>query len=381
MSDAPSQMPAGSAAEVAHLGRWRRHSHMAIAAGLVMILAAGAVVIALRDPFRGTGQASIPVASSEYPTSLYTVTRQTLTSQTPVDATLGYAGSYTVTGQGGGTLTWLPAVGQVISQGGVVYRIDNGTPVFLLYGSVPLWRALSEGLSGADVQQLNADLVALGYASKSELAPDSGYFSAQTADALYLLQARLGLTPTGTLPMSQAVFEPSAIRVTTVSGSLGGPASGQVLQGTSDQRIVTVPLETTEESGVQLGDKVTITLPDGQATQGVISSIGTVATTPSSGGTPTITVDVTPSDPAAAGNLDQAPVQVSITTSTAADALVVPVDALLAEPGGYAVEEATAHGGRRLLPVTLGLFDDADGLVQVAGSGLAAGQHVVVPQL
>jgi hypothetical protein len=29
----------------------------------------------------------------------------------------------------------------------------------------------------------------------------------------------------------------------------------------------------------------------------------------------------------------------------------------------------------------LGLFDDADGLVQVIGSGLAAGQQVVVPNL
>jgi len=380
MSAAPPQAPAGAAAEIARTGRRRHRGQTAIAAGLAMILAVGGAVIALKDPFRASGQDSAPLASSEYPTSLYTVTRQTLTSQTPVDATLGYAGSYSVNGQGDGTLTWLPAVGQVISQGGVLYRVNNGTPVFLLYGLVPLWRALSEGLSGADVQQLNRDLVALGYASTSDLDPDSDYFSAQTADALYLLQARLGLTPTGSLAMGQAVFEPSAIRITAVSGSLGGPASGQVLQGTSDQRIVTVPLETTEESGVQQGDKVTITLPNGQTTPGVVTSIGTVATTPSSGGTPTITVDVTLSDPSATGNLDQAPVQVSITTSTATDALVVPVDALLAQPGGYAVEEATARG-RRLVPVALGLFDDADGMVQVTGTGLAAGQRVVVPAL
>jgi hypothetical protein len=31
--------------------------------------------------------------------------------------------------------------------------------------------------------------------------------------------------------------------------------------------------------------------------------------------------------------------------------------------------------------VTLGLFDDAEGKVQVSGSGLAAGQRVVVPKL
>jgi len=34
-----------------------------------------------------------------------------------------------------------------------------------------------------------------------------------------------------------------------------------------------------------------------------------------------------------------------------------------------------------LVPVTLGLFDDADGLVQVSGSQVSAGQRVVVPKL
>jgi hypothetical protein len=33
------------------------------------------------------------------------------------------------------------------------------------------------------------------------------------------------------------------------------------------------------------------------------------------------------------------------------------------------------------VPVTLGLFDDTQGLVQVTGSGLAAGQQVVVPKI
>jgi hypothetical protein len=31
------------------------------------------------------------------------------------------------------------------------------------------------------------------------------------------------------------------------------------------------------------------------------------------------------------------------------------------------------------VPVRLGLFDDAAGLVQVTGPGLAAGQRIVVP--
>jgi hypothetical protein len=92
-----------------------------------------------------------------------------------------------------------------------------------------------------------------------------------------------------------------------------------------------------------------------------------------------MTVDVTPSDPTATASWDQAPVQVGITTTSVPSALVVPVTALLAQSsGGYAVEVVSAAGTDHLVPVSLGLFDDADGLVQVTGSGLAAGQEVVV---
>src|SRR6202012_1386132 len=118
-----------------------------------------------------------------------------------------------------------------------------------------------------------------------------------------------------------------------------------------------------------------------------VSSVGTVATVPTSsagstgsGSAPTITVEVTLTDPKATGAPDQTPVTVAITNATVNNALVVPVDALLAlANGGYALEEIESNGSHQLVPVTLGLFDDADGLVQVTGSGVAAGQKIVVP--
>jgi hypothetical protein len=114
----------------------------------------------------------------------------------------------------------------------------------------------------------------------------------------------------------------------------------------------------------------------------VVSSVGTVATTPQGSTTPVITVGITPTDPAATGSLDQAPVEVSITTATVTNVLVVPVDALLATSGGgYAVEAVGTGGIHRLVPVSLGLFDDAAGAVQVSGPGLAVGQEIVVPAL
>ena len=354
----------------------RRRRRMLLTAAAAGVAAAG-VAIAVTAPFGGTapGQGA---AGNTASTSLAAIARQLLQSQTSVNATLGYAGSYNVAGHGSGTITWLPAAGQVIRHGQVLYRIDNGSPVFLLYGQVPAWRALSEGVRGADVGQLNRDLVALGYANRADVAAVGwNHFSWETKYALQKLQAHLGAKQTGTLPLGQAVFLPSAIRVTAVSASLGGPASGTVLQASSTRRVVTIALDTAQQAEVKAGDRVTITLPNGQTTPGVVSSVGKVAT---GGSTPTVTVLVTPTDPAATGTLDQAPVHVSITTASVKNALVVPVNALMARAsGGYAVEEISAGGRHHLVPVTLGLFDDAAGLVQVNGPGLAAGQHVVVP--
>jgi hypothetical protein len=371
--------------------RWRWVTAGAAAVGVG--LAAAAVAGAFGQP--GSSAAS---SDSVPHTGTATVTRQTLTAQTQVNATLADAGSYSLVNQATGTLTTLPATGQVVSQGQVAYRV-SGSPVVLLYGNVPAYRDLSEGLTGPDVTELNGDLVALGDATAAELDPHSDVFSFETAIALEKLQARLDVPVTGELALGQAVFAPGAIQVTGLAtGTLLGGAvvpGTAVLTATSTTPVVTVPLDAADQSEVRDGQKVTITLPAGQNTPGVVSQVSTVATaasssdssggsgsssSPGSGsGSPTITVLVTPADPKALGTLNQAPVEVTITTGSAADAVVVPVDALLAQAnGGYAVE--VVSGGRHhLVAVTPGLFDDAAGLVQVTGTTLALGQHVVVP--
>jgi multidrug efflux pump subunit AcrA (membrane-fusion protein) len=327
----------------------------------------------------GTGQGRPPPATEP-------VVREDVSSTTPVPATLGYAGSYTVRGQGG-VLTWLPPAGQVIRQGQVLYRVDNGSPVVLLYGPVPAWRMLDEGLTGADVTQLNHDLAALGYASGPDIsALGWDYYSWQTEYGVQRMESSLGVTsPPGSLPLGSVVFEPGAIRVTNVLGGLGGPGVGPVLAATSDRHVVTVPLSTAQETEVAVGDPVTITLPDGASTPGKISLVGTVASGPASSATIQVTVALT--HPSAAGTLDQAPVTVYITTaSSPGPVLAVPVAALLAQSakgdgevgGSYAVEVTGPGGTRRLVPVTAGIFDDDSGMVQVTGA-LMPGERVVVP--
>jgi multidrug efflux pump subunit AcrA (membrane-fusion protein) len=355
-----------------------------VAAGLAIVVVA-AVLGAGGAWYAGPFRSGRPPASGGNAPAPATraVTRQDIAATTPVNATLGYAGSYPVTGRGGGTLTWLPSTGQVVRQGQVLYKVDNGSPVvLLLYGRVPAWRALDEGVSGADMSQLNHDLVALGDASSSDIsAVGWDYFSWATKAGVEKLESALGVSsPSGSLPLGQVVFEPQALRVGQVTGSLGGPPSGPVLTATSDRHVVTVPLDVSQQSEVKAGDKVTVTLPDGTTTPGAVSSVGTVATTSQSEGgtTATIPVQVTLTDPQAAGTLDQAPVTVNITTATAKNVLVVPVTALLAQAsGGYDVEVTGPGGTRRYVPVRPGIFDDIDGLVQVTGA-LVPGQRVVV---
>jgi peptidoglycan hydrolase-like protein with peptidoglycan-binding domain len=368
-----------------------------------------AAVIVVGAMLALSGGKRAAAAGRPLPVGTARVEKRTLSALISQGGTLTYrarsdGSPYSVINNLHGTYTSLPMLGHVIHQGQALYRVDDA-PVVLLYGAAPAYRSLSPGASGPDVAELNADLVALGYAGATQLRPRSVFGSA-TATAVQKLQAALGMRRTGSLGLGQAVFEPVAVRVTSVPVALGGIAQpGEtVLQGTSTTRVVQVALEASQQTSMAVGNKVSITLPNNRTTAGVVSAVGAVATCPASSGAPpsssatqgtdscsssgsqssppTITVDVTPSDPRATGTWDQAPVQVGITTASVRGALVVPVTALVAQAsGGYSVEVVgnTGRGANRLVPVSLGLFDDADGLVQVTGPGLAVGQEVVVP--
>ena len=78
------------------------------------------------------------VSDNQYPTSLTTVTRGTLSSQLTAAGTLQYTTSggsdYTLVNQASGTFSKLPAAGDVFSRGQVLYRVSDD-PVILLCGT------------------------------------------------------------------------------------------------------------------------------------------------------------------------------------------------------------------------------------------------------
>jgi Putative peptidoglycan binding domain len=188
----------------------------------------------------GDGQPASAAQPSQVSTA--TIRRGELSATVSVAGMLTYAAQpdgspYSIIDRARGAYTKLPTIGQVIRQGQVLYRVDD-RPVVLLYGTTPAYRTLSSGMSGPDVAALNADLVALGYATPAQLSPTSASFRSATTTALEKLQAAVGLTRTGTLTLGRALFEPTAVRVTALSALLGGSAQpGQmVLEGTSTNR-------------------------------------------------------------------------------------------------------------------------------------------------
>jgi peptidoglycan hydrolase-like protein with peptidoglycan-binding domain len=261
--------------------------------------------------------------------------------------------------------------------------------VLLLCGTVPSYRGLDSGDAGKDVRQLNRNLHELGYDADAgvDIDPDDSDFTWQTEEALKKLQHDKGFDATGALDVDDAVFLPMSARISKVTGQLGGSASpgAQVAQATSDTLEVQVDLEASQQGEVKKGDRAQITLPGNKSVKGKVHRLGTVAQAPAGqdddAGAATLPAYISLDDPAKARGLDQAPVQVDVTTTGVKSALSVPVTALVGKSGGgFAVEVVRDGGQRELVAVELGLFDTANGRVEVEGD-LHEGDQVVVPSL
>jgi len=148
---------------------------------------------------------------------------------------------------------------------------------------------------------------------------------------------------------------------------------------------VQVDFDPSQQGPVETGDRAQITLPGNTTVTGKVVGFGRIAQAPagrdSSAADATIPTYISLDDPGKARGLDRAPVQVDVTTAGVESALSVPVTALVGKSGGgFAVEVVRAGGRRELVAVTVGVFDTADGRVQVEGD-LRAGDRVVVPSV
>lgn len=325
-----------------------------------------------------------------------------------------------------GTITETTEPGQLVEFGQVVANID-GNPVVALYGSVPQFRALDvDAESGADIEQLEANLVALGYDPNNTVAVD-GIFNESTGLMVERWETDLGLTtPDQIVDSGQVVFisGPSEVVSRTPVGSQVSP--GQSLLSTltlADSGFIVVtedeldaaeeiPLDavsTTIDTGVSedallavgrpiglwesalntialevdvdvidtfpVDRQVDVELPDGQVIGARVAVVSDVARTQQAGNASVTVVDVSiaPLDEIES-SFTAGPVTIRVEDETIVGATVVPVRSLVAlSDGGHAVDVE----GRGLVGVELGRFDD--GWVELTDGAVSPGDPVAVP--
>jgi hypothetical protein len=348
-----------------------------IVAGAAAVAAVGlgaSVALLLRGGHADTAGAQEP--SNATPPETTSVERTDLVRTQEVDGTLTYGERSELRAFDDGTVTSLPAVGSVIERGSGLWEVDGAGGPVLLYGARPMWRELSTSVSdGPDVQQLEENLVALGFADPAVLTVDED-FTAETARAVRRWQEARGVDETGRVGVGDVIFADGPVRVAGHVVDKGDPADGAVLEVTGTTRRVHVDLDASDSGLVATGAPVDVELPDGTTVDGTVAAIGTTAEVKEGDGGTAATLDVEIDLAADVDALDESPVEVSLVSSRDEDVLAVPVEALLAlAEGGYAVERVGADGSTQLIAVDLGAF--ADGMVEVTGE-LSAGDQVVV---
>jgi hypothetical protein len=188
------------------------------AALAIALLAAAGVAVAALALGGGAGDGGTPGQEDRVATA--PLKRRDLTSRQTFDGALGYAGEAPVIDRLSGTFTWLPEVGDAIRRGERLFEVDN-QPVLLMYGGVPAYRDLAEGVSnGPDVRQLESNLAALGF----DPGTVDDEFTWTTAAAVAEWQRSLDLKRTGEVELGRVVFLPGARRVTSLSVALGSSA-------------------------------------------------------------------------------------------------------------------------------------------------------------
>ncbi|MFI0449541.1 HlyD family efflux transporter periplasmic adaptor subunit [Actinomadura sp. 6N118] len=348
----------------------------AAAALVVAATGAGITVNATADGGGGDERRGAGAAMTTAP-----VERGDLSDSSSVQGTLGYGGERKLKAGAGGTVTWVKSPGSTVRLNGRLYELD-GRPVRLMYGTRPMYRTLKTGDEGPDVLQLEKNLSALGYS----LTVDQKY-TAATADAVRRWRKAHDDKAKGTVGPDAIVFAPGPVRVKSRDASAGdrvAPGSPVVTSSGAEQ-VVNLKLEVDQASTLRKGTKVTVELPGGRTARGAVRSIGTTAAKDGGGGEgggdegeAKVDVVIKLDDPRRAGGLDQAPVTVNITTQTSKDVLSVPVQALLALPGGGYGIRVVAPGTPRTVKVELGVF--GEGRVEVTGQGLNEGMKVEVPK-
>ena len=195
-------------------------------------------------------------------------------------------------------VTWLPKPGRVIERGRSLARIDE-RPMIAMYGPIPAYRAMVIGSTGRDVEQLEANLTALGYTGFTV----DETFTTATAAAVASWQSDVGVPATGSVPMGSIAFLPGPVQVGALAASVGDPVTPNtaLYPISSEGRVVQVVLDEDDRDLAIVNAPVRIDAGAAGTADGQVASVQAVASTETSGqgGSATsttylVTVDIDP---------------------------------------------------------------------------------------
>ena len=123
-----------------------------------------------------------------------------------------------------GTVTWMAEEGTTLEQGDVLMEV-NDEPVVVLYGDTPAYRTMRRNDEGTDVEQLEAAMVALGYVDDTDMTVD-GTFTWITQTVVTEWQEAIGAPEDGRVDFGEVIFVPGPFTLETVNVAVGAQVGG-----------------------------------------------------------------------------------------------------------------------------------------------------------
>jgi peptidoglycan hydrolase-like protein with peptidoglycan-binding domain len=338
-------------------------------AALVVVLAAGGAVA-----WAVTRGAS---ASQAQPLATATVQRRILTQTVDASFTLAKQDTSRLASPAAGTVTSVALTEGTALKGLIRLVGIDGTAIYGIPSSYPLYRNLAEGDDGPDVAALQRALKAAG----DDPGATDGDFGSGTAAALEAWQASHVLDETGRLDLASFVSYPPGSLVDSVAVEVGDRvgAGGQLATLAPRSSLAAeVDVSQLDIGKLKLGQAVQLIFDglDGATATGKVSDIAAAAEqTTSSAGTSTVVqyrVTVQPAGLPSGARADMTG-QASITTASRNNVLVVPSSAI----GGSAAAptvQVVQDGSTVPRPVVVGLVT-TDGTEIL--TGVHAGEQVV----
>jgi hypothetical protein len=261
-------------------------------------------------------------------------------------------------------------VGAAVGNGDVLYTIDS-QPTVALLGALPAWRTLSTAsTTGADIQQLEAALVSLGYDREGTVTVDTTFDSNSEA-MVKRWQTGLGVSVTGKVALGSVVFIPKTSTVASVAKKVGdavGDADDMLTLAGASQRII-IDVPSGDEQYFVPGLSVRLEGGGGGPVT-LLQSVSRISTA-------VVQAVIVPDTPIeGAGN--GATITVNADLQIAADVLVVPAQALVSRlDGTYSIQVQANDGSVSWQDVTLIGVAGLD--AGVSSEGLADGAIVLTP--